>query len=202
MLYPVNLVLRGRRAVVVGGGRAALGKIRQLRRSGARVTAIAPTFVPGLRRLRGLRRIHRSYRASDLRRAALVIAATDDPAVNRTVSLDCRRRAIPVNVVDQPGLSTFFAASVFRRGPLQIAISTQGLAPGLARTLRRELERLYPRTIAPLVREIASARRRLRRSGAPIRRLRMASAPPVVAAWRRHGLAAARSVIRRATRHV
>lgn len=202
MLYPVNLVLRGRKALVVGGGRVALAKIRELRKAGALVTAVAPDFLPELAKFRGLRRRRGPYRPADLRGAAVVIAATDDPAVNRAVSRDCRRQVIPVNVVDRPDLCTFFAASVFRRGPLQVAISTEGLAPGLAKSLRRELERFYPASIAQLIREVASARRRLRRRGASIRQLRKASSPAVIAAWRRNGLAAARSVIRRATQHV
>jgi siroheme synthase-like protein len=201
MLYPVNLVMRGRGALVVGGGRVALSKVRELRRAGARVTAVSPRFAPALSRLRGVRRLLRRYRASDLRGAAVVIAATDDPTANERVSRDCLRRSIPVNVVDRPDLCTFYAVSSFRRGPLLIAISTEGLAPGLAKTLRRELERFYPASIAPLVRGVAAARRRLRRVGASVRRLRRASAPAVVEAWRRDGLRAARSAIRRATRH-
>jgi len=185
MLYPVNLKLEGEKALVVGGGRVAFDKARGLLKAGARVTAVSPEFAPAFRRLARVGRIRRAYRRGDLRGAAIVIAATNDAAVNSRVSRECRARRIPVNVVDQPRLCTFFAVSAVRRGPLLIAISTEGLAPGLAKSVRRELERLYPASIARLVREVAHARRGLKRRGGSLAALRRLTSPAVLAAWRR-----------------
>jgi len=89
--YPVVLDLAGRRAVVVGGGRVALRKARALADAGARVTAIAPRFLPAFAEDERLARVAEAYEARHLEGSALVIAATDDPAVNRRST--CRSSA-------------------------------------------------------------------------------------------------------------
>lgn len=148
MYYPVLLDVRGRRCLVVGGGPVALRKARALVRAGADVTVVAPEISAGFRGC-SLRR--RGFRASDLRGMALAIGATDDARVHRTLSELCRRRNLPVNIVDRPGLCTFLVPSVFRRGPLTIAISTDGGSPALSKAIRLELERLYPAGLAKWV---------------------------------------------------
>lgn len=165
MYYPVSLKVKGERCLVVGGGPVALRKARALLRAGARVRAVAPELVPGLRAIGARRR----FRQSDLKNIALVISAADDPAVNLAVSRACRKRGIPVNVVDQPDLCTFIVPSVVRRGPLTIAISTAGLSPALSKGIRKEIERLYPARFAALVRRLGAERRRLMRLLPPSR---------------------------------
>lgn len=160
MYYPVFLDLAGEPCLVVGGGEVARRKARALLRAGARVTAVSPRFVPGFRKLRVVKR-RRRFRAGDVRGTALVVSATDDPAVNRAVFRACRRRRIPVNVVDVPGLCSFIVPAVVRRGPVVVAISTGGTSPGLARALRRELERIFPVTLGPLARKLGKARSRI-----------------------------------------
>src|SRR5262245_53427186 len=104
MDYPVNLKLDGRRALVVGGGAIARRKAQALRRAGARVVAVAPSFDA---RFPAHRLVRRAFRASDTDGAFVVVAATDDARVNRAVHAACVRRRIPVNVVDVPELCTF-----------------------------------------------------------------------------------------------
>ncbi len=148
----MNLKLDGRLAVVVGGGDVALRKARVLAAAGARVLVVAPRIGPGFR---GIESRRRAFRASDLRGASVVIAATDDPTVNRRVHAACAGRGIPVNVVDVPDLCTFTVPAVFRKGKLTIAISTGGEAPALAAEIRRDLQRRY----AGLVERMSRVRR-------------------------------------------
>jgi precorrin-2 dehydrogenase/sirohydrochlorin ferrochelatase len=192
MYYPVSLKISGRLCVVVGGGRVAAQKIKALLRAGARVRIVSPTAGPALK---GLDIRHREFRDSDVSGAFLVIAATDDPRVNARVRAACEKRKILVNVVDRPELCTFIAPSTFRRGPLTIAISTQGTAPGLAKTLRRELERIFPPEFGRLVRLIGRTRRRSRGTAAR----RRISSPGVLALWRRRGIDAVRRELERLT---
>jgi uroporphyrin-III C-methyltransferase/precorrin-2 dehydrogenase/sirohydrochlorin ferrochelatase len=166
MYYPLMLKVKGEPCLVVGGGPVALQKARALRRAGADVTAVSPTFCAAFRRLR-VRRLRRRFRSSDVAGRVLVVAGTDSPATNRAVSTACRRRSIPVNVVDVPELCSFIVPSVVRRGPVVIAISTGGQSPPLAKALRRRLEALLPRSLGRTAARLGSARRKILRALPP-----------------------------------
>lgn len=167
--YPLFLKVHNKKCVVVGGGEVAERKVESLVEGGARVTVISPTLTPGLRRRAeegSVKVVPRPYQRGDLAEALLVIAATDDAQVNRGVAAEARKRGILVNVVDAPRLSSFIVPSVVRRGNLQVAISTGGRSPALAKRLREELERSFPPEYASLVRLAGQVRRQLRRKSA------------------------------------
>jgi precorrin-2 dehydrogenase/sirohydrochlorin ferrochelatase len=141
--YPVFLNLKGRKTVVVGGGKVAERKISALLKAGADVTVVAPSLTPGLQKALSRKKIAhlaRPYMRGDLKGAFLAIAATDSSKTNRRVSRDAPGL---VNVVDVPSECNFIAPSVVRRGPLLLAISTSGTSPAFARTLRKELQKSY-----------------------------------------------------------
>jgi siroheme synthase-like protein len=131
--------LRGQRVVVVGGGKIAARKAAGLASTGARVRVIAPRIERGIAAGEIERR---RYRAGDLAGAALAFAATDDRAVNHAVALEARRRRIPVNVADAAEECTFMVPARVRRGNVEIAISTGGRSPRLAKELRQRLEKV------------------------------------------------------------
>ena len=158
MYYPLMLKVKGEPCLVVGGGPVALQKARALRKAGADVTAVSPAFTPAFERL-AVRRIRRSFRASDVAGSVLVIAGTDSPAVNKAVYGACRKRRIPVNVVDVPELCSFIVPSILRRGPVVIAISTGGQSPPLAKALRRHLEAILPASLGKTARKLGRVRR-------------------------------------------
>ncbi|MEJ2379925.1 MAG: siroheme synthase CysG [Gammaproteobacteria bacterium] len=146
-LLPTFMKVKGRPCLVVGGGEVALRKVRLLCNAGARVTVVAPELDPGLQELLAEGEIsHRAgeFRRDDLGECMLVIAATDDEAVNREVSRLAHEQRIPVNVVDSPSLCSFVVPSIIDRSPVQIAVSTGGASPVLARTLRARLETMIP----------------------------------------------------------
>ena len=168
MFYPVMMKVKGERCLVVGGGAVALQKARALKRAGALVTAVSPEFSPAFRRLK-VRRVARPYRPGDLAGCVLAIAGTDDPRVNRRVSQGCRRRGIPVNVVDVPDLCSFIVPSILRRGPVVVAFSTGGQSPPLAKALRRHLESTLPRSLGKTAARLGAARRMILRALPPSR---------------------------------
>jgi uroporphyrin-III C-methyltransferase/precorrin-2 dehydrogenase/sirohydrochlorin ferrochelatase len=142
--YPVLLDLRDRRAVVVGGGTIAEGKVAPLVDAGAAVTVIAPDLTPGLAvRAREGRFTHvaRAYAPGDLAGAHLAIAATDDPEVNHAVHAEAEAGGVLINVVDDPPYCGFILPSILRQGDLVVAVSTSGNAPALAVRIRERLER-------------------------------------------------------------
>ena len=81
------------------------------------------------------------YDEADLNGASIVIASTDDPCVNARVARDCRRRKVPVNVVDVTHLCEFIVPAIVEQGSIQVAISTGGKSPALARTLKEDLQK-------------------------------------------------------------
>jgi siroheme synthase-like protein len=144
-LYPAMLRLAGRRCVVVGGGNVAARKVARLVEAGADVTVVAPDQGPELTKLaeRGLlQRRRRSYRRGDLAGACLAFAATDSRAVNAAVADEAASLNVPVNVADNPAVSTFQVPAVIERDGLTLTVSTGGRSPAFARRLREQLEAL------------------------------------------------------------
>jgi uroporphyrin-III C-methyltransferase/precorrin-2 dehydrogenase/sirohydrochlorin ferrochelatase len=144
---PVFLQLHDRDCLVVGGGEIAARKAGLIRRASGRVTVIAPALCASLaeQSLHG-EIVHRAaeFQPADVDGFAIVVAATDDEAVNAAVSAAARARNIPVNVVDRPQLCTFIFPSVVDRSPVLVAVSTGGASPVLARLLRARLETIIP----------------------------------------------------------
>jgi precorrin-2 dehydrogenase / sirohydrochlorin ferrochelatase len=141
--YPAFLNLRGKKCIVVGGGKVAERKVAALIRAGACVMVISPELTAALERRRAageIDHIGRKYRKGDLKGAFVVIAATSSEEINRSVSIDA---PLLVNVVDAPELCNFIAPAAVRRGPLAIAVSTGGASPAMAAAVRGELELLY-----------------------------------------------------------
>lgn len=139
MQYPVNLVVEGRRCLVVGGGRVAHRKVEGLLACGALVTVVAPAVSDEIAAL-PVSIERRAYRAPEAGDYRLVIAATDDPAVNRAVFEDGEAAGVWVNSADEPASCSFTLPSVVRQGPIQITVSTGGKSPAMATWLRRRLE--------------------------------------------------------------
>ncbi len=171
---PVFLRIEGRRAVVVGGGQVAARKVDALAKCGARVTVVAPRLSPQLAQRAGaaqLEHLAAEFSAAQLDGAALAVAATDDAAVNGAVSRAAQARQIPVNVVDEPSLSSFIFPAIVDRSPLVVAVSSAGGAPVLARRVRAQIEALLPARLGALARFMRERRAQVRRVlGAPARR--------------------------------
>jgi uroporphyrin-III C-methyltransferase/precorrin-2 dehydrogenase/sirohydrochlorin ferrochelatase len=144
---PIFVNIRHQPCLVVGGGEVAARKVSLLLSAGAAVTVVSPQLGDELADMLTAGRIThlaRNFENADIQQPVLVIAATDDRAVNENVSVLARARGIPVNVVDNPGLCSFIMPSIVDRSPLQIAISTGGASPVLARMIRTKLEGCIP----------------------------------------------------------
>ena len=140
-LYPVSLVVAGRRCLVVGGGAVAARKAQGLLDCGARVTVVAPDVVDELTAggrgsdggLTVERRPYRTPEAGDYR---LVVTATGVPAVDHQVFLDAEAAGVWVNSADDLDNCAFLLPAVHRDGPVTVAVSTAGASPALAQWLR------------------------------------------------------------------
>jgi siroheme synthase-like protein len=166
--YPIFLDLRGRRCVVVGGGREGQRKIEGLLAAEGHVTVIAPKLTRDLQaRLAAgeIDLIQREYRDGDLEGYELCMVATDDGAVNAEVSAEGKRRGIWVNAADDPPNCDFILPAVIRRGAITVASSTGGASPALARRLREELEAYLTEEMPALAELLREVRADLRSRG-------------------------------------
>jgi len=159
-LYPINLNIQGRQCLVIGGGGVALRKVRGLLDAGSHVHVISPEIAPEIEDL-PVQIDRRPFVESDVDGAALVIAATDDEAVNTSAAHAARERGIPVNVADVPELCSFFLPAVVRRGGLAISVSTSGASPALARTIRQALEKQFGPEYADYLELLDASRKRI-----------------------------------------
>jgi len=144
---PLFFDIKGRKALIVGGGEVALRKARLLFKAQAEVCVISPNIHDGLLDVvteSGGVHFNEDYQSSDLRQYALVVAATDQQGVNIQVSDDAKNAGIPVNVVDQPALCSFIFPAIVDRSPVIAAVSSGGSSPVLARLLRAKLETVIP----------------------------------------------------------
>ncbi|OHB86083.1 MAG: siroheme synthase [Planctomycetes bacterium RIFCSPHIGHO2_02_FULL_40_12] len=141
--YPIYLDVKGKRCVIVGGGKVAYRKVCSLKESGADVIVVSPDICSEMADVEGITLIKTKYEEKFLRGALLVIAATDNEAVNEKVALDAGKRNLIVNVVDHPELCSFIVPSTINRGDLCISISTGGASPAVAKSIREKLEDVF-----------------------------------------------------------
>lgn len=163
---PIYLNIRGRPGLVVGGGEVAARKVALLLKAQATVTVVAPELCENLRAgvaADKIAHIARPFAVGDLNDAAIVVAATDDEAVNRLVASEAKARNIPVNVVDRPQLCSFIMPSIIDRSPVVVAVSSGGASPVLARLLRARLETLIPNSYGRLASLVATFRDQVKR---------------------------------------
>jgi uroporphyrin-III C-methyltransferase len=177
--------LAGRRVLVVGGGPIAADRVRAVLEADADVVLVAPRVVPELRARvergeAGWR--ERRVAPEDLDGADMVLVAVDDEHVGAWVSEACRARRIPVSVADQPGRCDFWFPSVVRDGPVQIAVSTGGNAPALARRLRERIAAALPAGTGEAVARFGRLRQTIRTVPGEAR-ARMAFLADVAARW-------------------
>ena len=142
--YPIAVRIDQKPVVIIGAGRIAQRKIKQVRLFSARVRVVAPKasrYVADLGRRGKIDWLKRRYRSSDIRGAQLVIAATSDRSANEKVSGDARRAGIWVNVVDHTTACEFIVPAVVRRGKVVVAVSTDGRDPKLSKRVKDYLKR-------------------------------------------------------------
>lgn len=164
-LFPLFLDLRGRTVLVVGGGAVAARKAAPLLEAGADVRVVAPLLAPPLAeaaRNARLRHIEGRFHPRWLDGAWLVVAATDDEAVNREVADAAAARRIWANIVDDGELSSAQMPARVRRGALQVAVSSGGAAPMLARHVREQLERQLDDSVGEPAALLGASRQRIR----------------------------------------
>ncbi|MDF1794046.1 MAG: siroheme synthase CysG [Thalassobaculaceae bacterium] len=151
--FPLFAQLTGRRCVMIGGGEEATRKIRLLLKAGARPLVIAPRATPEIveAAARGtLDLVHRAFDPEDLDGAALLVVSDDGGQPVEPILAVARATGIPINVIDNPALSTVIVPGIVDRDPVLVAIGSAGAAPVLVRRLREKIETLLPARLGAL----------------------------------------------------
>ena len=164
-LLPIFLNIRDRKCVIVGGGSVALRKANLLSRAQASVHVISTSISEELEvlcRASNGAAMRQPFTPAHLEGAALVIAATDDGAINLAVSAAAKSLNIPVNVVDKAELCSFMMPAIVDKAPVLVAISSSGTAPALTSKLKEMIEIMIPGSIDKLANLLGSYRARVK----------------------------------------
>jgi len=164
--YPVNLDIRNRACLVVGGGAVGTRKVKTLVDCGGVVTVVSPQATSQLAQMAadGLITLeNRAYRSADIEDKFLVIGATDDETLNRQIHADADARNTLCNIADRPEICNFILPAIVNRGDLVLAVSTSGKSPAYAKRMRKELEKQFGAEYEPFLRLMGAIRERLLR---------------------------------------
>jgi siroheme synthase-like protein len=167
--YPIFLDLRGVKCLVVGGGPVALRKVVGLRQAGAEVFVNSPEITTSLRVLadkKAITWIDKKYSPARLQGMRLVIAATNNAEVNHAVFIDAEKRGLFSNVVDDLDYCRFVAPARYSGGSLEIAVTTGGAAPVIAKIVRDDIGDNIGNRYAPVVSLLGKRRLAIKRLSA------------------------------------
>jgi siroheme synthase-like protein len=166
-LFPAFLKLENLRVLLVGGGNVGLEKLTAILRNSPEtaVTVVSISMLDELRELAAqhprVQLVERAYAETDLDAHDIVFAATDDPALHRTIKAAARQRRLLVNVADTPALCDFYLSSVVVKGQLKVAVSTNGKSPTVGKRLRAVLEETLPEELDEVLEQMTVIRNRL-----------------------------------------
>lgn len=165
---PLHVKLAGRPCLVVGGGKTAVRRVKTLLSCGAKLKVVAPVVEGSIETMAGEGRLHlekRPFSEKDLDGQFLVVALTDDRALNQHIMNVCARKGVLCNGNGIDGSGDFIFPSGLRKGDVIVSISTSGSSPALSRWIREELDEILPEEITRLSWVLGEVRSRLRQEG-------------------------------------
>ena len=149
--FPVFMDITGQEVLIVGGGTVAFRKVEKLLPYEPQITLVAPNVDARIRAHTEVNIFECEFEELMLEKKKLVIAATDDRALNTRIAALCREKGIPVNAVDQREDCTFLFPALVKRGELSIGISTGGASPTAAIYLKNQISELLPNNFDSII---------------------------------------------------
>ncbi|TGL09742.1 bifunctional precorrin-2 dehydrogenase/sirohydrochlorin ferrochelatase [Leptospira levettii] len=164
--YPIFLNLEGRNILIVGGGNACLEKLLGLEHTGANIHIIAMDYMEEvkvfLQKYPNIKTETRAITEGDLIDRDIIFLATSDPSTNKKFRTIAKEKGIWVNSVDDPKNCDFYSSSTIQIGPIQFAISTDGMFAGVSSSLRKLFEETIPDEDHELLETLFAMRRNLK----------------------------------------
>ncbi|HEU4551546.1 MAG TPA: bifunctional precorrin-2 dehydrogenase/sirohydrochlorin ferrochelatase [Chitinophaga sp.] len=167
-LFPVFFKLNRLQVLVVGGGNIGHEKLNAMLQNcpDANITVVATWFLPEVETLAHqhptITLVQKEFSCGDLLGKSLVIAATNDHDLNRTIWEKAKCSKVLINVADTPELCDFYLGSIVQKGNLKIAISTNGKSPTVAKRLKQVLQEAIPDTLDEVLNKLQVIRERLK----------------------------------------
>ncbi len=163
--FPFYVDVTKLHGVIIGGGKVALEKVERLLSFDASITLIARFVSEEVKEYDcRITIVEKEYQVADLDDADYVIAATNDPEMNKRIYSDAKKRKLLVNVVDEPDICDFIFPSVLQKGKLVVGVSSSGAGPQVAIRLRREIEKIIPDNIEEILDYLAEERVKARKN--------------------------------------
>ena len=159
--FPFYCDIEKKKWLLVGGGRVAAGKFSRLIAFTRKITVIAPEISDEIKKdaASDARLLERDFKAADLDDADIVVAATDDKALNAQIASLCREKNIPVNAVDDPENCDFIFPAIIKKGRLTVSVSTNGASPIYAAMLKKQINDSLPEDIDIILEKMAALRK-------------------------------------------
>lgn len=161
--FPMFVELKNQDCLVVGGGSVALRKVNVLRDFGAEILVVAPAVMPEIKAVQNVKYREKEFEDSDLAGKVLVVAATDDKALNHRIAELCHMHKIPVNAVDQQEDCSFIFPSYVRQGEVVAAFSSGGQSPLITQYLKGKAKSCVTEHIGELAACLGSIRELVKR---------------------------------------
>jgi precorrin-2 dehydrogenase / sirohydrochlorin ferrochelatase len=169
LMYPISLKIEGKPCVVAGGGKIAYFKLASLIQAKAKVTVVSPIIIPEIEKLYEDRKIdfmRKEIEYGDYKDAFLIVAATNDQAINRKIYEDMKDTKL-VNVVSDSELGNFHIPATLTRGKLQISVATGGASPTLAKKIRNDLKETFDESYEEYLEFLYEARMKIKNGTFP-----------------------------------
>ena len=159
--FPFYCDIEKKKWLLVGGGKVAAGKFSRLIAFTREITVIAPEISDDIKKgaASGVRFFERDFISADLDDADIVVAATDDKALNAQIAALCREKKIPVNAVDDPENCDFIFPAIIKKGRFTVSVSTNGASPIYAAMLKKQINDLLPEDIDIILEKMAALRK-------------------------------------------
>ena len=160
--FPFMIEVEGHKALVVGAGQSAKEKIRALTDFGADVTVVAPVISADVvKQGKNIRIERRVYRPGETKGYEIVVAATDNPAVNKQVAHDAARFGAICSVAEDPGRGGFIFPQIIKRSSYSVAVCTDGMEDALAEKLIDKIKKAVPEKADEIAALFSKARKEL-----------------------------------------
>lgn len=161
MLYPVNLDLKNMKVTIIGGGEVAYRKCKNFLEFGKNITVVSPEYIDKFKLLNNIELIYDIYKEEYIKDSFIVVAATNNKEINKSIGIYCRNCGKLVNVVDNIEISNYIVPSSLKRGDLLISISTGGKSPSLSSKIKKELEKKYDDTYEEYINILGEIRQKI-----------------------------------------
>lgn len=145
--FPMFVDIKDMACTVVGAGDVAYRKVKALLEFEADITVIGIDICEGIKNLELEKKIQvkkKHFEMEDMKESYLVIAATDDTSLNKTISLYCKDNKIPVNVVDVQSECSFIFPAYVKQGPITVGVTSSGTSPVITQKIKRKVKEVIP----------------------------------------------------------